>query len=582
MTGVQNTDESGTANIASVDLTAELTEEIVEKYLDIQDSQADGNDDDVLFDYDMGAGDDEFLLNMSADALNTAGTGSREDFRLDIDGNDGDDVLTTNIGGSGVDVFGTDAGTDQLGAIKLIDEQGQDYYILDSNNGEDWYTNAVFNGAAEFSIDGGDGNDVIWTHGWGDFAISDGDGMDVVYTDNSGVVQISDQLGSNIDRNLTEHDQIDYVVGGVWAFNAENIGVDPETNALVASGGTNNWITLATNVEDDATRGFAEVTVRYKGANGDDDTFYDVTVEIPFSSLDVTSSGDVRVREQELNQAVKEAVNGDAILSNLLEAADGPGNSLIVYSKTDGDHVAEDFDLAFTALSINGDPVDLDSQDLTDGIPEGYATDGGNFINLGSASEVESDNTITVAADGDMDVFVLSTSDESDDQPELNGGFEDDNATDLNGASNEVLEITVGNFGRDTVLNFDAGDDDEEGEVDGAEDVFDFLAIDFEATAGEFVNNEGTDDNLETENSISILVEDADNDTAAEVGELYDDLGAGEQAILIVVDQDDDNTGTVYLMTGQGDGEDDASVFEHGEISLIGTEWSSLTAENFA
>ncbi len=88
------------AMVGSVDITAELTEEIVEKYLDIQDGQPNGEADDVLFSYTLGTNDDEFLLNMSADALDSAGTGSREDFDMTIAGGAGNDVITTNIGTS--------------------------------------------------------------------------------------------------------------------------------------------------------------------------------------------------------------------------------------------------------------------------------------------------------------------------------------------------------------------------------------------------------------------------------------------------------------------------------------------------
>ena len=142
-------------------------------------------------------------------------------------------MITTNIGTS----------------VKVIDAQGKDHYVMETDNGQadpanvdyadGWYSNSVVNAAASFDVAGGAGNDTIWTHGWGDAKISDGAGADVVYTDNSGAAQLS-ELSGLLDRNIAEHDQIDYVYGAVWAFNAEFVGPD----ATDISGVTNSCMTV--------------------------------------------------------------------------------------------------------------------------------------------------------------------------------------------------------------------------------------------------------------------------------------------------------------------------------------------------
>ncbi|MEP5729338.1 MAG: DUF4214 domain-containing protein [Sulfitobacter sp.] len=576
MTGVQ-----ADGSVGYVDITAELTEEIVEKYLDIQDGQANGEDDDVDFIYTLGAGNDEFLLQMSADALNSAGTGSREDFDLIVDGGAGNDVITTNIGGTDTTEFGFFA---QAGAIKTIDEQGQDHYLLTSDNAEGWYTNAVSNVAAEFSVNGGAGADTIWTHGWGDFNIDAGTGADVVYTDNSGAVEAADRLASNIDRNLDEHDQIDYVVGGVWAFNAELVSAFP----LGVTGATNDTIALATlAVPAAAVTGSVTYTISYAGASGVAGTEYVITATIPFSEMTVdATTGLVSHSEQALNQAIKNAINEDAILSNLLEAADGPGNSLIVATKTDGTHVATDLAIALGTVDVNNGAA-FTAAPAFPVANTGYSAP--EFVNLGSDSVAESDNTITVNGDGANDLYVLSTNDAAFAQPVVDGGL--DALTDLNSASNEVLNINA-NFGIDTVLNFDAGAGDG---VDMADDVLDFTAVTGVA-ANVMTTFDGTGTDVtaaSADGSVDILalatVDGADGSTAngtVEAAEILALAGAGDAVasnhIYIVHDTTGDNGGEVWHVVDGTAATGDVSATEIGTINLVGTDWLAVNTDNIA
>ena len=587
------------AMIGSVDLTAELTEEIVEKYLDIQDDADNGNADDVVFDYDLGTNNDEFLLNMSADALNSAGTGSREDFQLDIDGNGGDDVITTNVGGSDTnfaDIFGLTVGTFANGAAKVIDEQGQDYYALSSTNDEDWYENTVFNGAASFSVDGGAGNDTIWTHGWGNFDIADGSGMDVVYTDNSGVVNL-DNAATNIDRNLTEHDQIDYALGSVWVFNGESADV-PITgtgqNFGDLSGITNDTFAIATGgaAITNFTGGTATVAVAFNGLSATAAEAYVDTASITLAAGNYNSTtGTVSIDEQTMNQAIKEAINTSPVLSAVLEAVDGPGNSLIVYSKIDGSVLdATTLEVTIASASVNGagalTPVAAYNTAYT---AEGYE----NFAAAGTPtgdSVAESDNTIDVAGDGQMDVFVLSTNDgNGDTQPTGNVGTLA--ATELNGASNETLVFNSG-FGVDTVFNFDAAAavTAPDGIQNGAEDVLDFSQITGVANSLAVVFSTGPapagtgDVVIDTIAAVeAVLGTSVDgNLTAAEVLAYFaaDDTNASEH-ILIAYDDTGDNGGNVWSIS-DGAAAADATATEEGTINLIGTAWTAIADDNIA
>ncbi|MFC6589775.1 DUF4214 domain-containing protein [Sulfitobacter pacificus] len=580
---------NGAAMVGALDITAELTEEVVEKYLDIQDGGSNGETDDVDFTYNLGTNNDEFLLNMSSAALNAAGTGSREDFDMSVSGGAGNDVITTNVGTS----------------VKRIDEQGQDHYELTTENGTgaaSWYTNAVSNVAAEFSVNGGAGADTIWTHGWGDVSIDGGADADVIYTDNSGAVEARINLATNIERNLTEHDQIDYVVGGVWAFNAENITAAGTPPVLGMTGATNDLITLgtvagvSTTTPLTATSGNATFTVSYAGASGVAAASYNITITIPFSELNISStSGLVTVSEQALNQAIKAGINGDAILSNLLEAADGPGNSLVVASKTDGTHVASDLALAYTSLTVNN--ASVASTGETFSTNAGYTTTGANFINLGSASLAESDNTIRSGSDNADDLFVLSTNDAGIASPTTVNGTLAATGHDLNEASNETIEFDNG-FGRDTVLNFDIGDGSRTTTPAGAtsgEDILDFdllfadnsfAASTLAATLGALPGGEST-----VNGEVTVVAEvtgsgPTSNDTLAELQAIFSAADGGTSAaraeeIVIVFDAADNNAGAVYSVN-DGTAANDVVVAFEGTINLVGTDWTTLTLDNFA
>jgi hypothetical protein len=175
------------------------------------------------------------------------------------------------------------------------------------------------------------------------------------------------------------------------------------------------------------------------------------------SKVDITTSSNLGGQAQ-VNQAIKDAINNDAVLSKLLKATDGPANTLVITSIVDGEVLSTDLaiDIAGpTALSTSelsslnttykdvlndSTAANLTSAQMIDYIGKNVTTldtansvmvlgtDGTNTL-VGSTSTSASDNTITLGS-GD-DVAVLGT--------------------DAN--SNDTL-VFSGSFGNDTIFNF--------------------------------------------------------------------------------------------------------------------------------
>lgn len=514
----------------SVDITAVLTDEIVEKYLDLQDTQDDQGDDNETFSYSLSGQADEFLLAMSDNALTDAGTGAREDFELSVAGNGGDDVLTTLVGET----------------VKFIDEQGQDWFGMfatgvdaDDNGILDWYENQNAPGVGPMAVTGGAGEDEIWTFGWGDYRINAGADNDVVYADNSGVnwIPLVPDLNPVIGRQVGEHNQIDYAVNAVWTFNDDN----GDTDGIGDIKGTTND-TVFTASANAAQRDYVLTVSFNTTTNGAaEDTAFTSTVEI-------SAGREENVTDAMINQKIKEAINDDAKLSTVLEAQDGPGQSLLVYSKIDGVAAETDLSVAINELDDDGDIAEADVGT--------YEVSG--FAQFGTDSGAYSESVVIGGA-GD-DVLVLSTS------------------------ANASQDVRFGtDFGADTLFHFN---------IAGVEplDTMSFTAFNPVDGDGDGVAKSLTVGSFDdTNGAISIVAETVDNDTAAEVADAFDDTDDFESFLAIVYDDNANdtadepeidsanNTGTVYLVSGG----ETASAEELGTIDLIGVEWESLTESEF-
>ena len=145
-----------------------------------------------------------------------------------------------------------------------------------------WYLNQSLKqeekGWAQIAVLGGEGNDTVRTIGSGDYAIDLGAGNDTAYLDNTGG-------------------------RARWVMNADNA-------VPTVSDENDSYQLFGTKVQV-SFKGF-EVRVDLKDVNG---TATDLAI----------------------NQAIKQAINSDPVLSKLLQATDGPGNTLVVDALIDGE-----------------------------------------------------------------------------------------------------------------------------------------------------------------------------------------------------------------------------------------------------
>lgn len=345
----------------------------------------------------------------------------REDALLNINAGNGNNVVETMI----------------------VDERGLPVQIVNQQLNQSFEEEQV-------TVVTGSGDDVVRTWGAGDATINTGAGNDVIYADNSGLIDLV--TGESVD-------------GTVWEFNST-----AGAASIEASGISNSDADLsagANGVVQTFNAFKLQVQVSFKG-------FESVWVNVPHSDNQTTAL--------EVNQAIKDAVNNDAVLQHLIEANDGNGNILDIVSLIDDANAADlnvDFrgPLAAGVANPTGRPqltqaeagnADLDATADLDQIETIYAyeSDGlGNdevYAGGGVASSVESDNMINAGSGND--VIVLGTGVESNDTVVIDGAF-----------------------GRNSIVNF---------ESDSAEpgyDILDFTSIlggaaDFD---GSLVNNRG-------------------------------------------------------------------------------------------
>ena len=400
--------------------------------------------------------------------------------------------------------------------------------IARETGAEAWYANSKIN--ANLSIAGGAGNDTVYAKGAGDWKIDTGAGDDTVYSDNSG------------DK-------------AVWVFNTidQNAGIRParQLDDLISS----------SNDSYKLYKGTVEVIFRGLAAKA----------EIESSTTTYTST------DLQINQAIKKAINSDAVLSKLIKATDGPANTLVVTSLIDGERVDADLAVAFakpttlTAAEIGaiagvyGVTADLASVQTAMAVPltttgadyaAALANDGSVDI-AGTNSARVTDSTHTLGAGND--VLVLST----------------DHLGTGNEVSNETVVYNAVDFGNDVIVNFE--------ETGAGIDKLNFTALGGKGTA--FINPTfpTTFAPLPTAlNSIAILEAGTANDTAAEIAGFFAGTTntAATNHIVVVVDTAT-NVGKVYQIADPATAVA-ATATLVGSIDLADTLWSSLTVANFA
>lgn len=399
----------------------ELTDDIVEKYLDLKDinaNPANDNSDSVAwanpnggtfakdFNYTTGAGDDHIEMFISANNTAVTGTANREDFALTINTGEGNDYV-------------------RLSLVNFVEDANGNIETELAESGDVWFANHAINAGntnQQIVINAGNGDNVVWAEGAGNFRITTGTGNDAIYSDNSGDKSVFVFNTANQANPTTVE----------AARNIENL---QSASAVLTAAGNAPLVAAKTTL-----------TVDFRG--------YQVTVAIPTQNFQIT--------DLSINQAIKNAINNDAVLKNLFEAKDGPGRTLVVESLIDG--VIAPAQLAvtvnapatasFTAAEITaitaatGLTGIATEADLIAAINASITavTAGGRFT---TAYANDGDDTTPAVIAGDVAVNSQSNN-------IINSGSGLDTivlGTEIN--SNETVVMNTG-FGHNVIVNFDA------------------------------------------------------------------------------------------------------------------------------
>lgn len=395
-----------------VTLYGQFTNEVVEKYLDLTDIDADPRADNGNANYAFGVGDDTLNLNFSKDNFAINGTATREDFSFTASMGDGDDLVQLQIGNG----YSPAALRLQESAVNV------DLDVPLFLSVQNWYYNYVVN---QYSLiddedptnpDGvmavytGSGDDTVEL--WGSTAVTvrAGSGNDDVYTDNSA------ELGYIFQEEINEEGS-----AIVQAFNdAKATWVFNTLPDVFAPGGT-------------TTRDIDDLQTDVPFSSGD--AVGNLWVQVTFEGIESqrifigntdTLNGDV-VTDLKINNAIKEAISTDRFLSSLLEVVDGPARTLIVKSKIDGITTIDDLSIGFgtTALSAQQLAAGLTSYtgigDFDDRYESIYAYQDGQGVIDGNDSFNVNNNI--VEGDTGEDVVVYSSNVTSTETFDINGVF---------------------------------------------------------------------------------------------------------------------------------------------------------------
>jgi hypothetical protein len=496
-------------------LFAGLTNEVTAKYLNLKDVAAPAAD-NVAFTYTSGTGNDYINLHLDGSNLAAPGTSSREDMTLSVSTGEGNDTIVVKV---------------------------------DTTTATNWYANQKINANLAFAsgvatgqlqLNGDAGNDTIRKLGSGDFAINAGLGDDTVYSDNTGKQTVAD----------------DYNEGrATWIFN------------------TSDKLATSTNVTD-ALSAAAVTTASSKIVNLELTVSFRGIAKKVVVGNSMNSTVGVAVTDLMINNAIKDAINNDPVLSKLLVAEDGAARTLIVKSLIDdvGTAAEASTDVVVslssaaltTAQTTVGTLVLLPAADstalgfaaaigggaitATGRFDSALATDSAAVVITGAESTAVTDNII-VGGMGN-DVIVLASNNTGTD------------AT----ASNETIAYAAGAFGNDTIVNFVAT-------AAVGIDKLDFTALGGSGAA--FAAALST-----TNKSISVVGETAANDTVAEIKALYDAAGVVAARTYVYVAYDTNNIAKVYTVV-DGTAAADTVVTLVGTIDLADTGWGTLVAANF-
>lgn len=509
------------AMTGSVSINAELTGAVVGKYLTSTDATSDFTSDNVDFLYKLGTSNDSLSLAISNANLAAAGTGSREDFTLNVMGGAGNDSINTKIGtGAGTNASAWYLNQQDNANLTVDGGEGNDTirttgagdFTIKAGSGNDTvYTNNDGNGSAAAA--GAAANEVqtvtFATTGTNATAvIINVAGVNVTIAATSTAIASATATATALNANAgfaakafanddgagavtityidtANHDEA-VVVGSVAA---QSIVVATTTGGgtpAVAAASAATWVsnaanaTTASNINDLIGNGAGasnvmqglKLTVTLAGAatagssgliNGPalaNTTGFESTVTI--------STASKLGNNNTINQAIKEAINGDSVLSKLLVATDGPADTLVIKALVDGQFAATDLAINLVAPTLGEIGAWASSEQTAVGnavndlanVSTGVISPANTLVALAAAVTAQTTagalNNVNLAnTDGTVGTIIVgaASSSVSDNVVDLGAG-DDVVVLGTDGTSNDTL-VFSGSFGNDTVFNFD-------------------------------------------------------------------------------------------------------------------------------
>ncbi len=332
----------------------------------------------------------------------------------------GNDLVNLNISKDNLSASGTANREDFTLAINtgagndtIVTQIGDGKNVDDDGTTQNWYVNQNIN--KNLSIDAGAGNDTIRTYGAGDWTIKAGAGDDVIYNDNSGVLEGTE--GFNQGR-------------AAWVFNAQNADVTDLKSELPA--------TAATKVAN------LSLTVNFLG----------LTSKVTVGGSDAVSGA--TIDDLSINQAIKAAINGNAVLNKLLVAEDGPGRTLVVRSLIDGDRIDGDLSVALSSTTASSSQTAAGAAEMTTAqrgtletrFEADFATVDSQEAKGGDSGQVSAN---VVYGDAGKDVIVLSSNEGSAETVVLNSAPEGDVIVNFT-ADEDKIQLSKAVFGSTVVI----------------------------------------------------------------------------------------------------------------------------------
>lgn len=345
-----------------LNIGAQITEASFYKYL----GHVDGTN-VISKDY-APSGDFQYTFGNAADILNmeiNGGIAADSDFVMKIDMGKGDDLVNLAF------------------SANITDQQVRNSAKLQN-----------------VQINGGDGNDTVWTWGNGAVTVTGGAGNDAIY------------VGQLVDEEFVPYDA-DADAGGtpgeqnaVWVFNtdlanrevfvSEVAGAQPLDNNFLALRDEVAVTSTGTEIGDSLY-----VTVTFKG--------FAATAVVANSAL-TAANGNASVSTLDINRAIISAIENDATLSKVLVAGtDGAGHGLMIQALIDGLMTLDDLGLAFDFRNAIGD-TSKGTAVLTGESDLGtYDTNFAQYADANPASVT----TVTTPLDFALDNFVLGSTSQS-------------------------------------------------------------------------------------------------------------------------------------------------------------------------